>query len=336
MYCLLVGKKADRIRRALLAVLPPGVPVSVETEAGPVVELRIGTEVVSAVWAGEGWLGEVNEVVDRCPDGLNVVVARRMSPGAIARTAQAGLGWIDETGGAELALPGLILSRTRTTQPRAKPEPRWTTSVVGVAEAILSGVRPTVSSVRAHTGLSTGAVTSALAALTELGHLRALAARGRNSGRSVVDDGKLLEAYARAAITQRSRPWIRVGLVGDLLGELGELGSQWTSAGISWSLTGMAGAALMAPYLTQVTNADVFVDVSTVAELHALARQSGLQVLDAGRVTLRPFPSAVSQRLSTVIHELPVAPWPRVFADLRSAGVRGEEAAEHLRELMTQ
>ena len=29
-----------------------------------------------------------------------------------------------------------------------------------------------------------------------------------------------------------------------------------------------------------------------------------------------------------------VAPWPRVYADLRLVGVRGEEAAEHLRDRM--
>jgi len=27
------------------------------------------------------------------------------------------------------------------------------------------------------------------------------------------------------------------------------------------------------------------------------------------------------------------APWPRVYADLRRAGVRGEDAAEHLRSI---
>jgi len=29
-----------------------------------------------------------------------------------------------------------------------------------------------------------------------------------------------------------------------------------------------------------------------------------------------------------------VVPWPRVYADLRLVGVRGEDAAEHLREVM--
>jgi len=49
---------------------------------------------------------------------------------------------------------------------------------------------------------------------------------------------------------------------------------------------------------------------------------------------LRPFPTPVTQRLSTPVGDLRVAPWPRVYADLRSAGVRGEEAAEHLFEVV--
>lgn len=41
----------------------------------------------------------------------------------------------------------------------------------------------------------------------------------------------------------------------------------------------------------------------------------------------------MTQRLSTPVGDLRVAPWPRVYADLRVSGVRGEEAAEHLFEV---
>jgi hypothetical protein len=39
-------------------------------------------------------------------------------------------------------------------------------------------------------------------------------------------------------------------------------------------------------------------------------------------------------RLAKEMEGLRVAPWPRVYADLLSLGVRGEEAAEHLREVV--
>jgi hypothetical protein len=321
--------------RAVTAVLPLGVPVIAEDEEGPVVALRVGPNHLGAVWIGEGWLGDVTDLLDRKLPGVDLVVARHMSPGAAAGLAQAGLGWVDETGGAELVLPGLILARSGRNPRPVKSEPRWTSAVLGTTEALLTGVRPTVSAVHERTGLSTGAATKALATLTELGHLRASSARGRKSAREIHDKRRLLQAYATAALAQRPRPYVRVGVVGDLLTELGSLGKQWDALNVKWSLTGVAGAALIAPYLAQVTSADVLVDASTPAELEALARRSGLQVLDGGRVTLRQFPSAVSDRLSTVVDDMRVAPWPRVFADLRLTGVRGEEAAEHLWEAMT-
>jgi hypothetical protein len=39
-------------------------------------------------------------------------------------------------------------------------------------------------------------------------------------------------------------------------------------------------------------------------------------------------------RLAETIDALRVAPWPRVYVDLLAAGVRGEEAAEHLWEVI--
>lgn len=329
-----MSRRAERIARAVSAVLPPGVLAEVEAQDGSIVNLRIGSTRFSATWLGEGWLSDLTHVLKRDPDGLDVVVARQMSPGAAAGTAQAGLGWVDETGGAELVLPGLVLARTGQKVPLSQSAPRWNPSVIATAEALLLGIRPTVSAVHEGTGLSTGAVTAALKMLTEMGHLEGRIARGRNSARQIVDAYRLLQAYAAAAQARRPRALVRVGVVGDLMDELNKLGRQWDSAGVGWAATGGAAAGVLAPYLTQVTSADVFVDASTPAELHALAEQSGLQILEGGRVTLRSFPTAVSQRLSTVVDDMRVAAWPRVFADLRVTGVRGEEAAEHLREVM--
>ena len=40
----------------------------------------------------------------------------------------------------------------------------------------------------------------------------------------------------------------------------------------------------------------------------------------------------MAERLAAVKDGLRLVPWPRAYADLRVVGVRGEEAAEHLRE----
>ena len=42
----------------------------------------------------------------------------------------------------------------------------------------------------------------------------------------------------------------------------------------------------------------------------------------------------ILEAIPTVTEDMRVAPWPRVYADVKLVGVRGEEAAEHLREVV--
>ncbi len=75
-------------------------------------------------------------------------------------------------------------------------------------------------------------------------------------------------------------------------------------------------------------------DKAPIAGLEWLAARTGLRPIEGGRLTLRPFPTVTAKRLATVKNRLRLVPWPRANADLRTVGVRGEEAAEHLRETM--
>jgi hypothetical protein len=144
-----------------------------------------------------------------------------MSPGARAAAVDAGAGWVDEAGAAAIALPGLLISRTARQDPKVRRVPRWTASVIGTAEALLVGTRPTVAEVERAIGLSAGSATNALASLTELGYLRADAARGRESARVIVDRHRLLDASATAAIALSTGTCLRVGIAGrDLMSEL--------------------------------------------------------------------------------------------------------------------
>ena len=79
----------------------------------------------------------------------------------------------------------------------------------------------------------------------------------------------------------------------------------------------------------------VYVDALTLATLATAAHAAGLTLIEGGRLQLRPFPSPITRRLSAKVGPgLRSVPWPRAYADLRDTGVRGEEAAEHLREVM--
>lgn len=86
--------------------------------------------------------------------------------------------------------------------------------------------------------------------------------------------------------------------------------------------------------LTNVTSSEVYVDTETTAGLGALAAAADLRPIEGGRLTLRPFPTPVTRRLAAAADGIALAPWPRVFVDLQRTGVRGEGAAEHLREVV--
>ena len=120
----------------------------------------------------------------------------------------------------------------------------------------------------------------------------------------------------------------------DLVTGLAELGQRWTELEIDWAATGAAAAAVLAPLLTNVAATTVYVDARTSAELQAIATRSQLRPIEGGRLTLVPFPTVGTRRLARTADGIRLAPWPRIYADLRTIGVRGEEAAEHLREVM--
>lgn len=324
----------ERIAKAIRAVLPARTSVRADGRSGDVARVDVGTETLGVAWIGEGWLGDLRPILAERPPDLDVVAARRMSPGAREAAAKAGLGWVDESGAAEIALPGLLVSRSGRRDQQVKGAPRWTPSVIGTAEALLLGTRPTVAEVERATGLSAGSATKALSTLTTLGFLGADAARGRGSARKVLDHRALLDAYAAAASAAAGRLSLRVGVLGDLVDELVNLGRRWDADGLSWAATGAAAASVLAPYLSEVGGLDVFVDAPTPATLDAVADRTDLKPIEGGRLVLRPFPTPVTQRLCATVSGLRIAPWPRVYADLRGSGVRGEESAEHLREVI--
>jgi len=325
----------ERVAQAIRAVLPAGTPVDLAVLDDDLIRVDVGAGRFTAGWIGEGWLRDALDALDNGGRRPEVLVARRMSPGARSAAADARVGWIDESGAAEIALPGLLISRTGRKDPKVGRPPRWTPSVIGTAEALILGTRPTVAEVERSTGLSVGSATNALAALTTLGLLQSDAPRGRGSAREVTDRSRLLYAYAEAAITRTPALSLRVGTAGrDLIDELVSLGKGWDAEGLAWAATGAAAASVLGPYLSEVGGLDVFVDAPTPATLDSLAERSGLRPIEGGRVLLRPFPTPVTRRLCGTESGLRVAPWPRVYADLRITGVRGEEAAEHLREVV--
>lgn len=324
----------DRAMTALRSVLPPSVEFRALAVADRPAVFVNGTR-LELEWAGEGNLGDVDGVLRGCVRKPDVVAARHLSPGARARLSAAHVGWVDETGAAEIAIGGIVVSRTGRPQLAPKRPPGWTPAALAVAEALLCGTPATVKSTTEATGLSTGSCTAALLMLGGLDLITALASRGRASGRELGDPAALLAAYATAATALRSPLSLPVGVLWrDPVRGVGELGGRFNAANIRWAVTGSFAAHLLAPHLTELGTVELYVAASSPASLEAAAAAAGLRAMSGGRLVLRPPPSAGVLRLAREENGVVVAPWPRVYADLRTVGVRGEEAAEHLAEVM--
>ena len=206
---------------------------------------------------------------------------------------------------------------------------------MAIAEAALCGVKPTASAMRDATGLSTGSCVNALRALTDLGLLEASAARGRESARRIADPDRMLESYASVAPVLAEDLRTEIGVTWrDLAAGVRTAARRWDSEGVQYAVTGPLAAEALAPYLTTVSVADVYVSADTVLGLEAVAASAGLKPVQGGRLVLRPFPTVSVNRLAHQAGGLRVAPWPRVYVDLLHAGVRGEDAAEHLKEVV--
>jgi hypothetical protein len=331
---------SSRVLSAFRASLPAAAATNTRLIAseGHRSELKVLSQRVRVQWLTSGLPSEVRERITTHKTRPDVVVARFLSPGAKAALSELRIGWIDETGAAEIVLGTIVVSRSGRAQPHgSRRTERWTPAVLGIAEALLCGVRPTVEAANMATGISGGACGNALRFLTQAGILVAGAARGPASGRRIVDRRAFLATYASEASARLPTPQLILGVTWrDPIRGLTELGERWTAQGITWAATGSVAAAVMAPLLTNVGSATAYVEATSMASLEALAEKSGLRPIEGGRLTIAPFPTASTRLLAQTFENMRVAPWPRVYADLRVTGVRGEEAADHLVEVMNE
>ena len=326
-------KHLSRAERAVFAVLPRSTEILVPKN-DPGADLIVNGQPLTIKWAGQGHLGEIRRLLNHSKPRPDIVAATRLSPGARESLTDAGVGWVDDSGAAEIAVGLIVVSRSGAlTSPNPQGLERWTPAVLAVAEALLCGIDATVSATQAATGLSSGSCTKALGYLTNLGLLSATAKRGRGSARRIDDARLFLASYTTAAQTIPKPPSIQVGVMWrDPVTGLISAGEQWEASDINWVATSAVAASVMAPFMTNVSGVEAYVDANSRAELESVARSAGLEPIKGGRLTLRPFPSVAVRRMSEVVDGLRVAPWPRVYADLHGLGVRGEEAAEHLAE----
>ncbi len=287
-------------------------------------------------WLPVGWPRQVTEALRHRPRP-DIIAAPLLSPGARHLAGSEHVGWLDESGAAEIHADALLISRTGVARKPSGVRPGWRPATLAVCEVVLAGCPATVSAVANETGLALSTVAESLKFLERRGLLDAEAARGRQSGRQVADVNTFTDAYAAAAERLRLQTSLRVGVLWkDPIEGAMEAGRSWLTADIRWAVTSALSAAVMAPVLTEVTPLEIYVTGRTPGDLRLAATAAGLREIDGGRLVLRPFPTPAADSVTQAVNPGLISMlWPRAYADLRVAGVRGEDAAEHLREEMS-
>jgi hypothetical protein len=311
------------------------------SHTAPLFEVRVqagsGEHRFVAGWAGEGWPADVERLLALAPE-MEVAFGKRFSRGAKERLVAQHRGWVDESGDANVNLEtGLVILREARTQDVATESPiRWTETMLAAAEAALAGVAPTVHAVEAATGMSRGAASNALSRMEKLNLLkRTRGTRGPGSARHVVDPDTFLDQYAEAAaLLRRKKLVIRVHrLWKDPLQTFeNEIAPTLERVSSAWAVTGTAASILLAPYLSDVTVVELYVDDDLFADRDQLTQALGGRAVDRGHlIEVRALPTPISATGPT-IHGIHVALPARVYGDLMAVGGRSAEAAHHLRE----
>ena len=317
-------------------------PRSGDARADLVIRTRDGQSIpIEVKWAGEGWPQDVRRVAAEVPDpwpaGV-VLLAHRLSPGAIEWLRERGANWADEVGQARIHGPaGLIVIRGPAGPSLRERKSRafnWSSSAIVVAEAILSTTDHPLrtAELAERSGWSVPQVANVLAGF-DVQHwtIKRGPARGPRAHRELVDANGLLASWsdAVASTPRATRTAHRAGR--DVMRLLREDVAPALDRRTTWSLSGWGAMELAAPFVTTTPSLQIYVDEDDFAgALSEAIAEAGLREVDeGGRVTFW----ACDRRalaLGTDHSGVPIASAPRIHADLVALGARGLDAAAHI------
>jgi hypothetical protein len=276
-------------------------------------------------------LAEVNG-----PQRVPMVIAERLTRGVRASLEQAGCSYADGTGAVHIEAPDFLLhvDHDRDRNEGAIAPPRGLGAVgVRVIQVVLSDPERDwgVADLAEASGASTGQSHNVLLRLENEGHVRATGA-GPARRRRVVQPGDLLDWLVRVPAARKLHAKLNAYVYApDVDALIARLSHSAQESGITWALTGAAGARVMG--VTAVTSLPVaMVRVSPKPGLRAAAAALGAEPVNAGaNLLLVSDVGDVGTR--DVIRNGPVALAPpvRIWLDMQSEP-RGEDAAALFRE----
>jgi len=296
-------------------------------------------------WVGRGWPVDLEQALDSVPNPWPrhlVLVGQQFSPGAVDKLTQRRANWLDETGAARIETnSGLLVFRELDeagAEHRVPRVLRWAPSSLEIAEWLLTDPPPETFNAREFADRSRWSyaqTTKVLRQLSAQGWVNKTGgSRGVGSGWQLADAAGLLEAWTTYLVSHRPETVGAHRVLRDPMQFARTELAQTLSAEMQWALSGWAGLELAAPFVTAVPVIQVAIDANALVDgrLREAMRSLGLrEVKEGARIEFLAL-SAFSLSLSREFHGLPVVSPPRLYADLRALGGRGEEAAEHVRQ----
>jgi hypothetical protein len=294
------------------------------------------------VWAGRGWPADIERVSGEAPAPWPrqlVVIGQRFSAGALDLLRERDANWVDETGAARIETDsGLFVVRTGVEEARSAAALRWGASAVDATELLLADPPDgtfNAADIAERSGWSHPQITKLLRQFNAQGWVKKVGgSRGVGSGWQFGDPDALLEAWAAHLIEDPPRTVLAHRTLREPMRFLRDDLARELSARMRWAVSGWAGLELDAPFVTAtpVLHAYVAADAFDDGRLRAAMQATQLREVEEGaRVVFRAL-SPVGLSLAHDENGIPVVSPPRLYADLRALGGRGEEAAAHVRE----
>ncbi len=336
----------EKLAQEILAANIDGATVAPSAEKSNKVPIRLhdGPNVtLDTRWAGQGWPQDVRSAAADVPEPWPsdvVLLAHRLSTGAIEWLRARGANWADEAGQARILGPGgLTVIREPARQPILSPHIpafAWSKSALATAEAILVREDPMLraTELASITGWSVPQTANVLKAFDRKGWTTKRGAdRGRGAHRALIDPAALLAAWS-SAVAEESHPTrIAHRATRDVMTLLRNKLAPALERSVSWAVSGWVGLELTAPFTTTTPSLHVYIARADFAgSLNHVIQAAGLhEVEEGGRVIFwSAEPSVLA--LSWRAHGIPIVSPPRLYADLSSLGARGQDAADHVRE----
>ena len=345
-----VVSRENQALRAVERIIHATRLAQVQVDGGPddpvlVVDYGYGTARLRPIWAGEGFRRDMSNALTRFADEAPqepspVFVVRRMSRGGRDLVESAGFSWADESGRARIVAPPGLLIACSFPLPPDRRRGSWSEATAAVAEVLLeeligkkdrSHPIPRSSEIMQMAGWSSSQVSRALQTFDEQGWTAKVGPeRGPASQREWRDPSAALSSWATWYRAQRADGVSAhgVGSTDEAIERLRGLPTQ------AWLLSGWVAADLMAPLATAVNVVTVYLAPDFYdRQLRAFMQSAELREVEHGARIV--FLRADRQLFSHpgVVDGLPVVGPVRLYGDLLRSGARGEESAEHLRDI---